>query len=123
MKQNRPYLQFLFICMLMLLIPVMGFSQVNMGGKRKIKKKNGINTKMINKKKPPSVAIAEEYDDQNKHFDNPKKQAKIAEKQRQKKINEAEKRRRKANKQMLKKRGKLKKGKKKKNQGGGNSEG
>lgn len=107
MKRNNGYRIALFCVVMMLSFSV--FSQVNMGGKkRKFKKKSGIDKRMINKKKPPSVIVAEEFDKENKHFDNPKKQAKIAAKHLEKNQKESDKKRRKQNKAILKQQKKLK---------------
>lgn len=107
MRQNNWHRLVLFFVVTMLSFSM--FSQVNMGGKkRKFKKKSGIDKRMINKKKPPSVIVAEEYDKENKHFDNPKKQAKISAKHLKKNQKESDKKRRKQNKAIIKQQKKLK---------------
>ena len=107
MRRNNWYRVILFFVVMMLSFSV--FSQLNMcEKKRKFKKKSGIDKRMINKKKPPSVIVAEEFDKENKHFDNPKKQAKIAAKHLEKNQKESDKKRRKQNKAILKQQKKLK---------------
>lgn len=67
-------------------------------GREKVTKKKGIYDAGMNSRKPMSVQIAEEYRKQNKHVDNPKKAAKLAEKEMQKKKRASAKARAKYNK-------------------------
>lgn len=73
-----------------------------MFSKKKVNKRNGAYEDKRFKKKPASVVIAEEFDEGQKNYTNPRKAARKAEKETQKIKNESAKKREKHNKKISK---------------------
>lgn len=95
-------IKILSVCIFVLSLAFTGckskLDQKSMFHGRSGKNKKGVYNTGLNRKKPISVQIAEEYDKETKHDTNPKKAAKKMEKDMQKKKRAAQKKRDKYNK-------------------------
>lgn len=100
---NNPFLLFALLFLFLLpFSPVIAQKKAAdpMFSKKKVNKKNGAYEDKRFKKKPASVVIAQEFDDGQKDYTNPKKAARKAEKETKKIQNESAKKREKQNKKI-----------------------